>query len=62
MVFGRCLNWFAAIVLLAALAACGRAGDLEPPPGSVTAPSQNQEGQAQEAPVEDKPFVLDGLL
>ena len=62
MVFGRCLYWFAAVLLLAAVAACGRAGDLEPPPGSVPAPSQDQDGDAQVAPVEDKPFVLDGLL
>jgi len=41
-----------------ALAACGRAGAPEPPPG-VTAPPVDDEGTEQ---VPERPFVLDGLL
>ncbi len=44
-------------LVLGTLAACGRAGPLEPPP-SAAVPAED----AQEAPEEDKPFILDGIL
>lgn len=47
------------IAMLAGLAACGRAGPLEPPPSSVVT---DADGNEVEAPKEDKPFILDGLL
>ena len=41
------------------LAACGRAGPLEPPPASVT----QGDGQVQTEPRgEDRPFILDPLI
>ncbi len=49
----------ALIVLLSALSACGRAGPLEPPPSSVADNSSTTDASET---VEDKPFVLDGLL
>ncbi len=48
------------IIAALALAACGRAGPLEPPPASV-AGAPAQPGQ-DDAPDDDRPFVLDGLL
>jgi predicted small lipoprotein YifL len=53
------INAMTLTALLAALAACGRAGPLEPPPSSVAQPVDQQ---TQEPVVEDKPFVLDALL
>ena len=58
MPIGNGVRWIVALLMLGFVAACGRAGPLEPPPGAVTAPAQ----EAPEAPKEDKPFVLDGLL
>ncbi len=46
-----------AIGLLASLSACGRRGALEAPSAAANPPEK-----AQPAPVEDKPFVLDGLI
>ncbi|MGL4487814.1 MAG: LPS translocon maturation chaperone LptM [Rhizobiaceae bacterium] len=46
-----------ALGLLATLTACGRRGALEAPSASANPPAT-----AQPAPVEDKPFVLDGLI
>jgi predicted small lipoprotein YifL len=46
-----------AIALLASLSACGRRGSLEAPSTAANPPAT-----AQPAPVEDKPFVLDGLI
>jgi len=47
------------MLTLSALAACGRAGPLEPPPTSVSTPAED----AEDAPVEeDRPFILDGIL
>ncbi|WP_199223279.1 LPS translocon maturation chaperone LptM [Oricola cellulosilytica] len=40
------------------IAACGRAGPLEPPPASAT----STPATAEETPVEDRPFILDALL
>lgn len=51
---------FALIASAIALSACGRKGPLEAPTGAVNPPPQT--GQPQSAPVEDKPFVLDGLI
>jgi predicted small lipoprotein YifL len=51
------------IALLAAatiLSACGRKGPLEAPSASANPAAAN--GAAQPAPVEDKPFILDGLI
>lgn len=57
----RAIITIAAITLVAnALSACGRKGPLEAPTASVNPPAQA--GQPQPAPVEDKPFVLDGLI
>lgn len=47
------------LAALLALAACGRAGPLEPPPASVSqGQAQTEDGQTQQ----DRPFVLDRLL
>jgi predicted small lipoprotein YifL len=46
------------------LAGCGVRGDLELPP-SATTPEATADGQATPqgaTPVEDRPFILDGLL
>ena len=49
----------AVVALLFVLAACGRAGPLEPPPASVSqGQAQTEDGQ----PEQDRPFVLDRLL
>ena len=48
------------LAALLALAACGRAGPLEPPPASVSA-AGHEPGQV-EPEVEDRPFILDRLL
>jgi len=47
------------LIALLAVAACGRAGPLEPPPASIAAPATPD---AQADAVDDRPFVLDGLL
>lgn len=41
------------------IAGCGVRGPLEPPPGAV---SKKGDGLAREKSVEDRPFILDGLL
>ena len=46
--------------LLLALAACGRAGPLEPPPASATAMAGTAE--RAEPAAGDRPFILDGLI
>lgn len=53
---------FVALLLIVAigLSACGRRGPLEAPSASVTANPVSKE--KQEAPVEDRPFILDGLI
>ena len=56
----RSLTGLMLAMLLLTLAACGRAGPLEPPPASVSAAGQ-EPGQV-EPEVEDRPFVLDRLL
>lgn len=54
---------FLLMLALSALAACGRAGPLEPPPSSVVAPADDAEDEAAEdAPKQDRPFILDGIL
>ncbi|WP_026480847.1 lipoprotein [Ahrensia sp. 13_GOM-1096m] len=55
----KLINAMTMVSLLAALAACGRAGPLEPPPSSVSKPAGQE---TQEPSVEEKPFVLDALL
>ena len=62
MSIGNGIRWIVALLVLGAVAACGRAGPVEPPPGSVVEPASQQQGKAEKEPVEDKPFVLDGLL
>jgi len=47
-----------AAALAAGLAACGRAGDLEPPPAAAGA----EQSQPADAPAEDRRFVLDPLI
>jgi predicted small lipoprotein YifL len=51
---------FTVIMLTAALSACGRKGPLEAPSASANPAAQS--GPAQPAPVEDTPFILDGLI
>ncbi|MEM8542275.1 MAG: lipoprotein [Pseudomonadota bacterium] len=54
---------FLLMLALSALAACGRAGPLEPPPSSVAAPADDAGDSASEdAPKQDRPFILDGIL
>ena len=47
-----------------ALSACGRRGDPEPPPSAavVTTDEQGRPIKSSEAPVSDRPFVLDALI
>lgn len=54
-------KWLAVCLLLGFIAACGRAGDLEPPPSSSATPAQSDEANGEDE-AEDRPFVLDGLL
>lgn len=57
------MRLFILILMLGSLAACGRAGPLQPPPASVSAPSDDaEEADADEAPKPDRPFILDGIL
>ncbi len=44
----------------ASLSACGRRGPLEAPSAAANPPAAGE--KAADAPVEDKPFVLDGLI
>lgn len=56
----RILQTILILVLTAAtLAACGRRGPLEAPSAAAN-PETGEKTEA--APVEDKPFVLDGLI
>ncbi len=48
---------FFTLAVSIALTACGRRGALEAPSAAANPPAT-----AQPAPVEDKPFVLDGLI
>lgn len=49
--------------LLLALAACGRAGPLEPPPASATATVGAAAKAEAGAPADgDRPFILDALI
>lgn len=51
------------MLTLSALAACGRAGSLEPPSASVSTTAENAEDEAAEASRKpDRPFILDGIL
>jgi predicted small lipoprotein YifL len=54
----RTFPFFLATVILVSLTACGRKADLEKP-SAMPAP---ENGQKVTEPVEDKPFVLDGLI
>jgi predicted small lipoprotein YifL len=45
--------------LLLALAACGRAGPLEPPPARTAPDGTPEQTQPEGA---DRPFILDGLI
>jgi predicted small lipoprotein YifL len=56
----RSIPLIAVLAAATTLSACGRKGPLEAPTGAVNPPAQA--GQPQTAPVEDKPFVLDGLI
>lgn len=54
------LSRLALLGLLAlTMSACGRAGPLEPPPASAASAQRVADG---DQPVDDRPFVLDGLL
>ncbi|RCS22445.1 hypothetical protein DUT91_18790 [Phyllobacterium salinisoli] len=48
-----------AAALGSALSACGRRGDLEPPPSAVIT---DENGHTKPKPKEDKPFILDKLI
>ena len=51
------------LALGAALAACGRKGPLEPPPGSWQAPAGSEKSQPPRTPVQPKnPLLIDKLL
>jgi predicted small lipoprotein YifL len=54
----RTFPLFLAAALLVSLSACGRKADLERP-SAMPAPNN---GPKTTEPVEDKPFVLDGLI
>lgn len=49
-----------ALSVAMALSACGRRGPLEAPSAAANPPVAGE--KAADAPVEDKPFVLDGLI
>lgn len=54
---------FILMLVLSAIAACGRAGPLQPPSASATAPAEDSEAvEAEAAPKPDRPFILDGIL
>jgi predicted small lipoprotein YifL len=46
-----------ALILMSSLSACGRRGALDAPSAAANPPATSQS-----APVEDKKFVLDGLI
>lgn len=51
------------IVLLAAsLAACGRKGPLQPPPGAPDQPAQAGQEAPDDAVKPDRSFILDSIL
>ena len=54
------LSIFVSLLISFPLSACGRKGPLEAPSASANPAAQS--GPAQPAPVEDKPFILDGLI
>lgn len=62
MSFNMCMRWIAIVSMLGIVAGCGRAGSLEPPPGSAAAPVASEQGAEQVPPKEDRRFILDGLL
>lgn len=51
---------YTSLLVSVSLSACGRKGPLEAPSASANPAAQS--GPAQPAPVEDKPFILDGLI
>lgn len=53
-------NFVLLAALAGALSACGRKGDLEPPPART--PVVGGTEQPAERPVKDKPFILDKLI
>jgi predicted small lipoprotein YifL len=55
---------FALTIASLALAACGRRGDPEPPPSAavVTTDEQGRPVKSNQAPVNDRPFILDALI
>ncbi len=50
----------AALMMIASLSACGRRGPLEAPSAAANPPAAGE--KAAEPQVEDKPFILDGLI
>ena len=50
-----------ALAMTAALSACGRKGDLDPP-GTPQQPAASVEATAPQAQAPDRKFILDGLL
>jgi predicted small lipoprotein YifL len=50
----------AALMITASLSACGRRGPLEAPSAAANPPAAGE--KAAEPQVEDKPFILDGLI
>ena len=51
---------FVALLAAASLTACGRRGPLEAPSAAANSPAAG--ATAAEPQVEDKPFILDGLI
>lgn len=57
------MRTFILILILGSLAACGRAGPLQPPSATVSTSAENaEEAEAEEAQKPDRPFILDGIL
>ncbi len=50
----------AALMMIISLSACGRRGPLEAPGAAANPPAAGE--KAAEPQVEDKPFILDGLI
>lgn len=52
----------APLLIALAVAGCGVRGDLELPPSSTPEAAPSDAGAGETAPVDDRPFILDGLL
>ena len=59
---GILLQLLLVAVLALAVSSCGRRGSLERPPDASVISVDEQGQEIEEAPKEDKPFILDPLL